>query len=177
MTNMAVALTCHPATPCDAVRQIEVEIERSGLTQAKLRYVASGTMADLLLPQPFRPERADGLWQHTCFEAFVQPAGGTAYSEFNLAPSLAWAAYCFDDYRAGMRPDDRMRNLTIEVEATAGQCVLSATLDFPGEGPWSVGLSAVIEESRGRKSYWALAHPPQGRPDFHRADCFTLKLA
>jgi hypothetical protein len=38
-----------------------------------------------------------------------------------------------------------------------------------------LGLSAVIEETSGAKSYWALAHPP-GRPDFHHADGFALML-
>jgi hypothetical protein len=33
----------------------------------------------------------------------------------------------------------------------------------------------VIEETNGRKSYWALAHPP-GKPDFHHSDCFALGL-
>ncbi len=37
------------------------------------------------------------------------------------------------------------------------------------------GISAVIEETDGTKSYWALAHPP-GKPDFHHADCFALEL-
>lgn len=38
-----------------------------------------------------------------------------------------------------------------------------------------IGLSAVIEEMDGTKSYWALAHPA-GKPDFHHPDCFTLEL-
>jgi hypothetical protein len=41
--------------------------------------------------------------------------------------------------------------------------------------PWYLGLSAVIHESNGHVSYWALAHPP-GAPDFHHPDCFRLKL-
>ena len=41
--------------------------------------------------------------------------------------------------------------------------------------PWRIGLSAVIEERHGRKSYWALAHPP-GKPDFHHDDCFAIEL-
>ena len=40
---------------------------------------------------------------------------------------------------------------------------------------WRLGLSAVIEDTSGGKSYWALAHPP-GKPDFHHADCFALEL-
>ena len=38
-----------------------------------------------------------------------------------------------------------------------------------------VGLSAVIEETSGRKSYWSLAHPP-GKADFHHSDCFAHAL-
>jgi hypothetical protein len=173
---MHVSMKCHPATPCDAIRAIEVEVERGGIHGVTLRYVASGTIANLLVPQSASPERRDGLWQHTCFEAFAQPVGGTAYGEFNFAPSLCWAAYQFDDCRVGMRPAEQMSELRIEVEADSAECQLTATVEFPGEGPWNVGLSAVIEETNGRKSYWALAHPP-GKPDFHRADCFTLRLA
>jgi hypothetical protein len=35
-----------------------------------------------------------------------------------------------------------------------------------------LGLSALIEDSDGGKSFWALAHPP-GAPDFHHADNFV----
>jgi hypothetical protein len=47
--------------------------------------------------------------------------------------------------------------------------------DLPADAPWRLGLSAVIEDRSGQKSYWALAHPP-GRPDFHHEDCFALEL-
>ena len=40
---------------------------------------------------------------------------------------------------------------------------------------WQMGLSAVLEETDGTKSYWALAHPP-GAPDFHHPDCFALDI-
>lgn len=58
--------------------------------------------------------------------------------------------------------------------------MLSATLDLdrlglPADAPWRLGLSAVIEETSGAKSYWALAHAP-GKPDFHHPDAFALDL-
>jgi hypothetical protein len=28
------------------------------------------------------------------------------------------------------------------------------------DGGWRIGLAAVIEDTSGHKSYWALAHPP-----------------
>jgi hypothetical protein len=54
---------------------------------------------------------------------------------------------------------------------------LQAALEFDGlSSPLHLGLSAVLEEANGRKSYWALAHPP-GKADFHHADCFTLEFS
>jgi hypothetical protein len=36
-------------------------------------------------------------------------------------------------------------------------------------GAWRIGLAAVIEDTSGHKSYWALVHPP-GKADFHHSD-------
>ena len=41
--------------------------------------------------------------------------------------------------------------------------------------PLRLALSAVVEADDGTLSYWALRHPP-GRPDFHHADGFVLRL-
>lgn len=38
-----------------------------------------------------------------------------------------------------------------------------------------LAITAVIEESDGTKSYWALAHPA-GKPDFHAAESFALSV-
>jgi len=104
----------------------------------------------------------------------VKPAGRSDYLEFNLSPSTAWASYWFDDYRAGMREADVAPNF----DRVGG--IIQALFDFSGQpglddADWQVGLSVVIEEKTGTKSYWALAHPP-GKPDFHHPDCFALTL-
>ena len=39
-----------------------------------------------------------------------------------------------------------------------------------------MGLTAVIEEEGGVKSFWALAHGDPAKPDFHDPACFTAKL-
>jgi hypothetical protein len=54
---------------------------------------------------------------------------------------------------------------------------LGATVAVPADKTWQLGLSAVLEEADGTKSYWALAHPPGDKPDFHHADCFAAQLA
>ncbi|WP_366499495.1 hypothetical protein [Sphingopyxis sp.] len=48
----------------------------------------------------------DGLWQGTCFEAFLTEEGQPDYTEFNYAPDGRWACYQFDDYRSLLRPDE-----------------------------------------------------------------------
>jgi hypothetical protein len=45
----------------------------------------------------------------------------------------------------------------------------------PGDRPWRLALTAVIEHATGALSYWSLHHPP-GPPDFHHPDGFALKI-
>jgi hypothetical protein len=155
------------------VTGIAVEVERTPAGLA-LRYVLSGDLAALAVPPRAPSRRTDELWRHTCFEAFVRPLPGAAYREFNLAPSTQWAAYRFAAYREGMEPAGTPPP-RVEVEAGAGRLTLHATLAVPDPGRWRLGLSAVVETTEGRVSYWALRHPP-GRPDFHHGDCFALEL-
>jgi hypothetical protein len=162
----------HPDFPCAAVARIAVDVARAGAS-LRIDYHVTGAIDALALPAVSTPERTDELWKHTCFEAFLRPAPGTAYLEFNLAPSTCWAAYRFDDTRQGMRNVD-MPSPVIEIERGADSLVLRATLAAP-DGALGLGLSAVIEERSGAKSYWALAHPA-GKPDFHHCDCFALEL-
>ena len=70
---MRLPLKPHPDTPCPAVTSIEVEIERAEGRALTLRYVLTGRIADLAIPAPAPSRRADELWRHTCFEAFLRP--------------------------------------------------------------------------------------------------------
>jgi hypothetical protein len=152
-----------------------VEVGRSHPGRLDLLYRVTGDIAALRLPPVTASVRADDLWQHSCFEAFIRPGEGDAYHEFNFAPSTEWAAYSFAGYRAG-RTDAPIVPPEIEV-GTADGFVLRASLTLPNlEGAlWHLNITAVIEQKDGTKSYWALAHPP-GDPDFHNGDCFALAL-
>jgi hypothetical protein len=173
---MHYALRLHSDCRCDAVMSIDVEVRRKDV-ELMLRYRVAGDIDALLLPAISASERADGLWQHTCFEAFVRDNGSCAYCELNFSPSTHWAAYLFDDYRQGMQragiapPAIMARSSEREFELRS-----TVMLPFMAEASWRLALSAVIEEASGCKSYWALAHPP-GKPDFHHPDCFVAKLA
>lgn len=183
-------LRLHPESVCSAVTQIEVDVARPRARSLALVYIITGKIGDLLLPPAaVAVARTDELWRHTCFEAFVRVAPGAAYYEFNFAPSTQWAAYRFDGYRSGLRVAAEIGAPRIEMETSPGRYILQASLELDravassengaGDGkiaPWRLGLSAVIEEAGGRRSYWALAHPP-GKPDFHHSDCFALEVA
>ncbi|MEQ1707038.1 MAG: DOMON-like domain-containing protein [Terricaulis sp.] len=177
---MRVELKPHPESSCAAVSKIEVELWRTQSEGLVLRYVAAGKIQDLQIPPFAHWTRADGLWQHTCFEAFIRPAGGQAYCELNFSPSSQWAGYTFDRYRDGMREARELRP-QVEMKYGAGFYELRACIGRDQlvasslSAPWRLALCAVIEEIGGEKSYWALAHPP-GKPDFHHADGFALEL-
>jgi hypothetical protein len=168
-------LTSHPTIPAGAVIGVEVEVVRADPTTLTLTYVIAGDIAALAVPQPAAPMRTDELWRRTCLEAFVRPEGGEAYLEFNLSPSSQWAAYAFAGYREGMAEAD-LPPPRISVEATPTTLRLQATLQGLPPGACRLALTAVIEETGGHKSYWALAHPRPDRPDFHHAAGFALGL-
>lgn len=142
----------------------------------EISYLVLGRMADVVLPSAGAPERADELWRHTCFELFLRPAGGLGYREFNFAPSGQWAAYRFDDHRLGMRPEDCAPGILVTVADDRFEMTVKLDVPYlPGEPLWKVALTAVVEETGGRLSYWALNHP-SGKADFHHADGFALEL-
>src|SRR6476619_8020804 len=97
-----VYLFAHPDAGGEYVWSIAAEAELGPDGVLGCRYALRGDMARLRLPRAGGGRRADGLWRHTCFEAFVTVADTTSYYEFNFSPALDWAAYRFEDYRTGM---------------------------------------------------------------------------
>ena len=168
---MRLRLTRHPDFPCAAVTEITVDVARLHRSVLQLTYFVSGDIGAIRMPVATQAARADELWKHTCFEAFV--ADGDGYFEFNLAPSTQWAVYHFNAYRAGMTITD-VAAPSIETRREDERFELHTAIALP-ERSGRLGLSAVIEESNGEKSYWALAHAP-GRPDFHHADTFAADV-
>ena len=147
-------------------------------------YIITGKVGDLAMTSPADPARTDELWRHTCFEAFLRGPSSAEYYEFNFAPSTQWAAYKFSGYRTEMRVATEINAPHIAVEARSKRFMLQASLELDetlllareaGAAIWHVGLSAVIKETSGRRSYWALAHPSV-KPDFHHSDCFALEV-
>jgi hypothetical protein len=142
-----------------------------------LAFVLECDLSRLRIPESRPPRRAGGLWRHTCFEVFVSNESGPGYREFNFSPSGEWAAYTFRGYRDGGELEVELAP-GIVVRQTVSRLVLDATIcrgGLPSGRPLRLGLSAVVEDTDGVLSYWALRHPP-GKPDFHHSDAFALQL-
>jgi hypothetical protein len=140
-----------------------------------------GDITGLAIPGPRSPRRADNLWLHTCFEAFMMAGEGPGYREFNFSPSGEWAVYDFRGYRDASEQDGALLTKpdpVIKVQQSMDRLELSVELDqglLPQASSLKLGLSAVVENAAGSKSYWALRHSP-GKPDFHHADAFAIQL-
>ncbi len=138
----------------------------------------SGDVSRLLIPAAADVARADGLWRHTCFEAFAAGSDWPGYREFNFSPSGAWAAYAFAGYRAGMAPLMLDQPPAARWRQSVDELVLDAELPLAGPGrgePLRGAHAARNEDQSGALSYWALRHA-DGLPDFHHPESFTLEL-
>ena len=176
---MRKALKLHPDSRCSAATHVEVEVAVPRSGNLVLQYLVTGKMRDLRIPPVSTPARTDELWQHTCFEAFLRAPPAAVYYELNFAPSTQWAAYRFSGYRSGRTVASDIGAPRFKVQSDADSYELQASLDLDHlsnrPSGWRLGLSAVIEEADGQKSYWALAHP-LGEPDFHHIDNFAHEL-
>jgi len=171
-------LRCHPASPCAAVRAIEASAIVTASGALALSYRLHGDPEKISIPPPVLPAAADGLWKHTCFEAFVAAPDDAGYREFNFSPAGLWANYRFTACRQ-RDPDFLPPTMPrIAFQRVADGLRLDAVVDpklLPASDRLHVGLTAVIEARDGSRSYWALSHCA-AQPDFHLRQSFSLAL-
>ncbi len=183
-------LVPHPHfPPCTSTLHVQAAVAGTG-ARLELEFVVEGAIDRVRWPAPLGPVRADRLWQHSCFEAFVAAPGGREYLELNFAPSGAWAAYRFADYRRDLQALHLPQPPDVAFEIGSSRAALRASLMLadvlrglatngaaPADpsGYLELALTAVIEDDAGGLSYWALSHGP-GRPDFHARAGFMARL-
>ena len=174
-----LALIPHPDHDPGPVRGIQATVTRTS-DALGLTYALEGDLGAIRVPAPVAPSIVHGLWEHTCFEVFVAADGRPGYHEMNFAPSGAWAAFAFRGYRDGEPLNDTGLAPHIAVRREGGgRLLLDARVPLVRLAPayaaarLRLALTAVVEDARGGRSYWALRHPP-GRPDFHPRAGFAL---
>ena len=195
--QQAVAQACrlrvHPAGDVSglcgrALRGLQVVPAFDADGALLLEYRLQADLSQLRVPEPAQPRACEGLWQHTCMEAFIGSGGGD-YVEFNFSPSGEWACYRFAAYRQAL--DEPFGGGSPSRSGPVPECSTTCAVDglhlrarippgllpvaSPG-GAWVLGLSAVLEGRAGELAYLALHHPC-ARPDFHHHEGFVLRLA
>ena len=177
--GQTLSLVAHPAHLAAQVRSVSVRLLAPSEHWISLRWRVERAGA-LVVPAVAGRGRADGLWRTTCFELFVSDAGegsDAGYAEFNLSPSERWAAYDFSGHRAGMTERTMPRDPVCTFRGSGDVVLFEAAIPRAGlpSLPASVGISAVIEEAGGVRSFWALSHSG-GEPDFHQRRSFAALL-
>ncbi|MBI3786066.1 MAG: DOMON-like domain-containing protein [Deltaproteobacteria bacterium] len=177
---LPIELSCHPSTPTRIVRSVvaSAQLVAHDLT---LSFRLAGDFERIRIPRPTESRVKVGLWEHTCFEAFVRRDGSTAYHEINLSPSGEWAVFSFLRYREIVALPEDLAPPIISTTQQEKRLQLEARIDLSrlAEEYRTAGLrlalAAVIEDVDGSLSYWAVQHAP-GKPDFHHADAFALQI-
>lgn len=177
---MQLDLVPHPATPpAEPAFKLWANVDYAGAFGAtgtlNIWFGIGARMGRFVIPPSDGPGRRDELWRTTCFEAFVRADGEEAYREYNFAPSGDWAAHDFTAPRTGMAETTVDSPPYIRCEDNMTWFALGATVAIEAGHEWALGLSAVLEEQDGTKSYWALAHHGE-QPDFHDPAGFIARL-
>ena len=179
----SIDLVCHPATPSLVPMAVEVQwavLPQNGGWALQLTYTVSGDIQRLRLPKVAVSGPADGLWAHTCFEAFVSEPGSAAYRELNFSPSTQWAHYRFVKERVRDQGPVPLAPMVQAPEVVGDRCVLAATVAaVPLSSNAADNLfapTAVLENNDGQRSYWAARHP-SAQPDFHNRAGWAIPLA
>ena len=177
---MQFNLVHHPSTPPgDPQFKVWASLDHAASLAAvattNIWFGVSAPASRFVIPEQVEPRRRDDLWKTTCFEVFLRALGEDAYREWNFAPSGDWASYEFSGYRKDMRAAEVDSPPYVRMEDNLTWWALGASIAVPADSNWELGLSAVLEEKDGSKSYWALAHPGD-KPDFHAPGCFAAQL-
>ncbi len=121
------------------------------------------------------PQRRDGLWDHTCFEAFLgwlnrrttgssTPLPTATGTSTPSAPTAALRSWWICPSHLGL-----------SCAVRPGICAATSSSISPPCWPEAmqpeIGLAMVVEEQEDRLSYWALSHPGD-QPDFHDRRAF-----
>lgn len=153
---------------------IQADIEIDGQTLV-FKYDIIDPDGKILIPKPEIEilARQDGLWNHTCFEAFLAIPNSPSYYEFNFSPKSAWNVYKFTNYREP-QPPKRSEDFSIKKMDVSGTKFIVQCENHTAFSQFEVSLNAVIEFHDHQKHYFALAHNG-GKPDFHLRKNFIIK--
>lgn len=142
-------------------------------------YILQGPLSNIMIPSSAVPARHNRLWEKTCFEFFLAPAGSEQYWEFNLSPAGHWNVYHFESCREGMKEEPAISSLPFRIHNQSDRFTLTLELDvthiIKTDQLLKAGISAVIQFNDGNMTFWSLVHPGS-QPDFHNRGSFIIEI-
>ena len=157
--------------------QVTASVRGDG-RELNVSFQLEGPLDQLVLPDPAPlPRRRDGLWQGSCFEAFVGVENDCGYWEMNVSCRGDWNLYRFDGYRNGGRAEQRLQVLPVAWQRTDQRLELALKLPLPSwlttvDPRLEIALTTVLEHREMGCQYWALRHCG-AEPDFHQRASFV----
>lgn len=179
MSELDFSLQPFPSNTAPPLIEITGNISRPS-NSLTICYVLAGDLGELVVSDFSDTQiRKSGLWEQTCFEFFLAAKNSKQYWEFNLSPSGHWNVYRFADYRQGMEEETAFVSLPFKIRYRPDSVLLELEVRLDkivrADQCLGVGISAVIEQTGGAKTYWALTHCCP-RADFHCRESFIFTL-
>ncbi len=164
-------LTPHAAGTSAAARFVGCHLAPVPEGLAVVHWI-TGELDQLVVPtSPLDPLR---LWEHTCAEVFVRDARSERYLEWNFSPTGQATRFEFERYR-----DRSSAVVDAPVRVVAQRYPQGLRIEARGpllQGlaePGRLSFTAVVRDTAGGSSFWALQHPGPA-PDFHDPLGFVL---
>lgn len=124
-----------------------------------------------------KPIRQMGLWQETCFEAFIKPVNGKtkdSYFEINISPFRKWNFFAFSNYRQAEDPMERQEVDLVYYHVDKNSLTAHFRLKDFVFAQADVSICSVIKTNSQGLTYWSTKHADT-KPNFHHFDSFSLK--
>lgn len=171
----------HPSTSPKSPLRLRGVVEAIAASEIAVTYDMTGELNNLRWPELAKRMFCQGLWKTTCFELFIGIPNSQRYLEFNFSPSTEWCGLSFQSYRHD--PSDIRELAFSRFDITRSENAFSMHVHFGFPEPLldlekskcSAALTAVVEETDGRLTYWADAHRSEV-PDFHNDQSFERVL-
>ncbi len=135
----------------------------------ELSFNIEGDMSSIVFPElKNRPIRQHNLWQHTCFEVFLQSPMSKNYLELNLSPHGPWQCYEFSSYRKNRAESLKVISVRSQNFQGKNSYRCSFALNFFEEGIllYTQIKPACVLKSKQQLTYWSTEHSST-KPDFH----------
>jgi hypothetical protein len=141
---------------------------------------------EIVMPAPKHAGRVVGLWESTCFEAFIQPSpenqpqfvqnltAPVRYYETNFSFDKSWNVFGFTDYRTPTTPTELVEAKILSFDVQSNQMKTVLQVDGADWRKVSISLCAVVVTRSYGKSYWSFKHADD-KANFHHFDSFIIE--